>query len=191
MILISDKVLELLNKLSMFSPATYEHCVNVSKIAASFAHEIGLDEEKIEKLKIMGLLHDIGKLKVPEKILHKPGKLSKEEYEVVKNHTKYGVELLTNIGFSDSEVIYSILHHHERIDGLGYPSGLKGDLIPELVKILVICDSYDAMHSRHYNENHDMEYIKNEFIKNSGTQFDSYYTKLFLDYLDRIIQKSK
>ena len=190
--LVNDKVSYLLNKLSMFSLGTYEHCVNVSNIAVSFAHEIGLEDNEVEKLRIIGLLHDIGKLKIPDEILHKQSKLTKEEYEIIKNHTKYGVELLVSNGFSDTEVLHSILHHHERIDGLGYPSGLKGNSITKLTKIITICDSYDAMNSsRSYSENHDIEYIKNEFLENSGTQFDTYYTNLFLNYLDIIIMGLK
>ena len=192
MILNNDKIAVLLNELSLFSKMTYEHSVNVSNIASSFAQEIGLDDETIEKLIIAALLHDIGKLKIPYSILHKSSKLTNEEFEIIKKHSKYGVDLLVNKGFCDNEILDIILCHHERIDGLGYPNGIKGDSIPKLAKIITICDCYDAMRSpRSYSESHDIEYIKNEFLKNSGTQFDPYYTSLFLNYLDKTIQKSK
>ena len=186
MILDNDRIYALLRQLAVFSPETYEHCVNVSNISVSFARDIGLSNGDVEKLRIAGLLHDIGKLKIPSEILNKPSKLTKEEYEVIKNHPKYGVDLLANNGFLDKDILYLISCHHERIDGLGYPRGLKEESISELAKILIICDCYDAMRSsRNYDEGHDIEYIKKEFLENSDTQFDSRYVKLFLSYLDK------
>ena len=181
----NNKLSNLLKELYRFSPMTYEHSLNVSNLAVSFAQEIGLIDSDIEKLRIAGLLHDIGKLKIPENILNKPSKFTVEEYEIMKMHSRYGVDLLTENGFSNDEILNLILCHHERIDGQGYPNGLKDESIPQLAKIITICDSFDAMSSlRNYSDKHDMEYIIKEFLDNAGTQFDSYYANLFIQYLN-------
>lgn len=187
MTVLNDKVYSLLNELNSFSSSTYQHAMRVAIICCSFGERLGLDEEEIEKLKIGGLLHDIGKLWIPDAILNKPSKLSFEEYEIVKNHSKYGIDLLNGAGFSDQDVLDMVLHHHERIDGKGYPCGLKGNSIPKLARILSICDCFDAMRSKRlYSENKDLDYIRKELLDNSGTQFDENYVNLFLPYLDEM-----
>ena len=185
MITLNNNVYNLLKKLNTYSQATYKHSLNVANISVAFAKDLGLNEEDIEKLRIASLLHDIGKLQIPKHILHKPAKLTKEEYAIIKKHPDYGVNLLINAKFFEPEILYLILCHHERIDGLGYPNGIKGEKIPYLAKILTICDSYDAMRtSRIYKEEQNMEYIKKEFEENMGTQFDEYYTKKFLSFIE-------
>jgi len=192
MITLNNNVYNLLKKLNTYSQATYKHSLNVANISVAFAKDLGLNEEDIEKLRIASLLHDIGKLQIPKHILHKPAKLTKEEYAIIKKHPDYGVNLLINAKFFEPEILYLILCHHERIDGLGYPNGIKGEKIPYLAKILTICDSYDAMRtSRIYKEEQNMEYIKKEFEENMGTQFDPYYTKRFLEYLKEKNPKKK
>ena len=192
MIVLNYKVQLLLKKLKDFSPSTYEHSLSVAHISASFGEKIGLSLEDIEKLKIASLLHDIGKLSIPIEILNKPSKLTNDEYEIMKKHTLYAVDLLVDAGFKDKEILDLVLYHHERPDGLGYPKGLNKEFIPYLVSILSICDCYDAMKAkRSYKESKDLEYIKGEFIKKSGTQFDPDYTSLFLSYLDQIDLKQK
>lgn len=185
MIILNKKTYMLLKKLKKYSPSTYEHSIRVANISSEFAERLELDNDAIEKLKVVGLLHDIGKLSVPKKILDKPSKLTKEEYDKIKNHTTCGVALLIKSGFKDKKILNLILCHHERPDGLGYPNNLKGDTIPDLAKIIAITDCYDAMASkRPYKDSKDIEYIKNEFINNAGTQFDFNYAHLFLSYLD-------
>jgi len=183
MIKINTEVQDLLTKLAVYSPTTYIHSKNVSNLAVSFGQYLGLSENDIEKLRIAGLLHDIGKLNIPTNILHKPSKLTEEEYETIKKHPKEGVTLLVKTRLLNPEILTMIFYHHERIDGLGYPNGLKGNSIPDLVKILTICDCYEAMSAhRIYKMNEEID-IKNEFESNSGTQFDSNYTQLFLNFL--------
>ena len=193
MVNFTNNVSNLLQELKSFSKETYEHSVNVSNLAESFAQSIGLDENDIKKLKIAGLLHDIGKLNVPLEILNKPSRLTIEEYDVIKKHPDDGFKLLAGCGLED-DVLQLILCHHERIDGRGYPNHLSESDIPPLARILSICDAYDAMHSsRSYIEEDSADYIRNEFIKNSGTQFDKQYVDLFLNYIDQysINEKSK
>ena len=187
MLILDSSTQNLLNELKKFSPKTYEHSVNVSNLCDSFGKRIGLNYNEIDKLKIAALLHDIGKLRIPENILNKPSKLTDEEYKIAKKHAIYGVELLIKAGLKNKEILDIILSHHERVDGLGYPKGLKNDTIPYLSKILSICDSYDAMRfERTYKDAYDLEYIKNEFIENSGTQFDTTLVNQFLNFIDEI-----
>ena len=185
MIVLNENMHNLLMKLHEFSKETYEHSVRVSELCVSFGQSIGLLDEDIEKLKIAGLFHDIGKLCIPDHILHKPSSLTNEEYECIKTHTLQGVKLLIDANFNNKEILNMVLNHHERLDGLGYPNGIKKDDINYLTSILTICDCYDAMNSkRKYHEKMDHEYIKNELLVKSGTQFDGYYVKLFLDFIN-------
>ena len=183
--LLNENMNNLLIKLCEFSAETYLHSVRVSKLCVEFGRSIGLKDEDIEKLRIAGLFHDIGKLCIPNQIIHKAGRLSKEEYECVKMHSFLGVRLLIDAKVDDKEILDMVLKHHERPDGLGYPNGLMDDNISYLTSILTICDCYDAMNSkRQYHEKMDYEYINNELLTNSGTQFNSYYVNLFLNFID-------
>lgn len=180
----NDVISHLTKQLYFHSPKTYGHSAIVSNIATSFGKEIGLDEQEIKKLRIAGLLHDIGKLNIPSEILHKTTSLTDEEYRIVKNHPKYGIDILIDNDFIDRDIINLTLFHHERIDGKGYPFGLKGDKIPKLARILCICDSFDAMYTaRDYSQGHDLNYVIEELLKNAGTQFDEEYVNLFVDFL--------
>ena len=153
---------------------------------------IGLDDNQIEKLRIAGLLHDIGKLYVPLSILDKPAKLTDDEYNVIKRHPLYGIKLLNEANFVNNEILNMILCHHEKIDGTGYPLGLKGKSIPQLAKIITICDSFDAMHSRRvYKDADDLTFIKKELLEQAGKQFDYDYVNLFIVYLENVYLKSK
>ena len=193
--LLNENMNNLLIKLREFSAETYLHSVRVSELCVEFGRSIGLKDEDIEKLRIAGLFHDIGKLCIPNQIIHKAGRLSKKEYECVKMHSSLGVRLLIDAKVDDKEILDMVLKHHERPDGLGYPNGLMDDNISYLTSILTICDCYDAMNSkRRYHEKMDCEYINNELLTNSGTQFNSYYVNLFLNFIngmDSPIKKSK
>ena len=124
---------------------------------------------------------------IPIEILHKPDKLTNEEYEYIKQHPIMSINLLTSAGMQDTEILNLILSHHERIDGLGYPYGISNENINRLNRILTICDSYDAMrYKRSYHDSLEYEYIKNELISKSGTQFDPEYVELFIKYIDEL-----
>lgn len=182
---INNKTLAFLYTLKKLHPHTYHHSINVAKYSMILGQKIGLDNTELEKLKIAGVLHDIGKLKIPEAILHKPGKFTDEEYQIIKMHPEYGVTLLREAGFEDEEIIKIIEAHHEKIDGTGYPNNLNGQQIPFLSKIISIGDSYDAMTSnRCYREKQDNYYVRRQFVEGAGKQFDLRLCTLFLEFLD-------
>ena len=182
----------LLGKLKAFSPTTYYHSIRVSNLCVSFGKTINLGEDDIENLQVAGLLHDIGKLNIPDNILHKPSKLSIGEYQYIKRHPKYGVELLLKAGVTDLNILNLVLSHHERPDGLGYPNAIKNNDISYLANILVICDCFDAMsQKRVYKDIKDLEYIKKELLNNAGKQFDYDLVYLFMLYLDNELNKNE
>jgi len=154
---------------------------------AYYAVEIGkmfnVDGEKLEKLYWAGLLHDIGKIYVPQVILNKTDKLNESEFDVVKIHPVKGYELVREIdGFED--VALWIRHHHERWDGKGYPDGLKGEEIEFEARILCVADSYQAMRSdRPYKKGKTVEESIQELLRNAGRQFDPVIVKKFVEFL--------
>ena len=126
-------------------------------------------------------LHDIGKLKVPEKILLKPDKLTEREMEIMKNHTVWGYEKIKEMKMDDA-IAHAVLHHHERYDGKGYPEGLKGNDIPYFARIITIADAYDVMiNERVYKKSLSVEEALKELKNNAGTQFDPTLVNLFID----------
>lgn len=139
----SMSILTLLSNMRSYDDETYAHCVNVSLICNIFAKWLRLSEEEIKTATMCGLLHDIGKLAVPEEILKKPGKLTNDEYTVIKDHSKAGYEILRKNGVSP-HICNAALLHHERSDGSGYPLHLKSEQIDPYAKIVAIADVYDA-----------------------------------------------
>lgn len=189
---LNTETLKLLYLLKQNHPHTYLHSINVANYSVLLGQKLGLDNESIERLKIIGLLHDIGKLNIPNDILKKPGKLTDEEFEVMKSHPVYSVELLKRAGFTNEEVLRSIKAHHERIDGTGYPEGLSKDQIPFLSKIITVTDSFEAMTSnRCYRSRQDLNYARNELIKGAGKQFDLEFVNVFIDLLNNRMSKEK
>jgi len=134
-------------------PTTAIHSINVANYAMGIAGELGLDQKEIEWLRIAGLLHDVGKIGVAEHVLTKPGRLSDDEYEVMKTHAAYSRKILAEIEFTDDlkgmDVVAAA--HHERLDGSGYPDGLTAERIPLRARILAVADVFDALtQHRHY-----------------------------------------
>lgn len=162
---------------------TFQHSTNVSQYAVLLAQKLGLSRDDIQTVKVAGLLHDIGKIGIPESILKKAGKLTNEEYEIMKSHVEKSIEMihyLPNMNY----VIPAVVAHHERYDGKGYPRGLKGEEIPLLGRILAVCDSFDAMISkRAYKEPLSVEYAMGELEKNKGTQFDPKVADAFIELI--------
>lgn len=145
--------------------------------------KVNLPDDQIRLLQIGGLFHDIGKIGVPDNILLKESKLTEIEYSEIKNHPSIGVHILSTATIF-KDIIPIIKHHHERYDGHGYPSQLKGNNIPYLARITTIADSFDAMSSkRTYRDSLPLETVIAEFEKCKGTQFDPELTDLFLDIL--------
>jgi len=165
-------------------PYTRGHSDRVGYISALIARELKLSEDEIERIRLGGSFHDIGKIGIKDSILTKPGKLTEEEYEEIKKHPVIGYELLEkNNIFKD--VLMAIRNHHERYDGKGYPDGLRGDEIPLIAKIVALADSFDAMMSkRSYREKLELEYTVNEIKKNKGIQFDPVVAEAFIRLIE-------
>lgn len=163
---------------------TFEHSHKVSEYAVILASELGLPKHDVEKVKQAALLHDIGKIGIPESILGKHGRLTYEEYEVMKTHVVKSIQMIHFLP-NMNDIIPAVISHHERYDGKGYPRGLKGDEIPVLGRILTICDCYDAMVSkRPYKTELPVEYAIDELHKHSGTQFDPDMAKVFVSLIE-------
>lgn len=161
------------------------HAAQVATYAVAIAQELALPEDRVEAIRQSALLHDIGKIAIPEAILHKPSKLTTLEYEFLKKHTDIGADFIeTSHGLR--HLAPFIRHHHERWDGRGYPSGLAGEAIPLEARILNVCDSVEAMASdRPYSRAMSVDEIIKEVIRCSGAQFDPTVAKAFVRIAER------
>lgn len=163
---------------------TYGHSENVSNYSVALAKAAGFDEEQIETVRSAGLLHDIGKIGVPEAILTKTTPLTPEEFEIMKRHVDISITIIKHVP-NLVKVIPAIMCHHERYDGKGYPRGIKGESIPIEGRCLAIVDAFDAMTTdRPYRKALSMEDALKELEKNKGTQFDPVLTKIFIKLFD-------
>lgn len=154
-------------------PYTQGHSARVSANAAAIARRLGLPPRDVERIRRAGLLHDIGKIGVRDAVLLKPGKLTPEEWEALKQHTSIGARIVAESG-AMTELLAAIRHHHERIDGRGYPAGLKGDAIPLDARILAVADAFDAMTSdRAYQRARPPEQALLELRRVAGAQVDA------------------
>ena len=161
-------------------PYTNGHSNRVAQYTRLIAEEMGFDGEELDRIYYVALLHDCGKIGVPDNILGKPGRLTDEEFEIIKSHTTHGSEILSHFK-SLPNVNEGARFHHERYDGKGYPEGLKGEDIPLIARMICVADSYDAMNSnRVYRKKLTKEDIINEIEKNKGTQFDPAIADVFL-----------
>ena len=148
------------------------------------AQELGLSENECENLRRSALLHDIGKIGIPDNILNKPDRLTDEEYAVMKSHVTRGAEILKDFTLIDN-VVEGARYHHERYDGRGYPDGLKGEEIPLYGRIIGVADAFDAMTAnRVYRKQMDFGYVFNEMRKGRGTQFDPQIVDILLRLID-------
>lgn len=138
------QIFDMLHSLREFDDMTYAHSFNVALIASIIGQWLRFSDSDVKTLMLSGLLHDIGKVNIPDEILNKPGKLTKEEFDIVKRHVNTGYELLKEQNI-DNRIKEACLFHHEKCDGSGYPFGLKSDKIPVFAKIISIADIYDAM----------------------------------------------
>ena len=164
---------------------TRGHSDRVSRGSVMIAREIGMHGERVEAIRYAGMLHDVGKLGVPTKVLQKTGKLTEEEYAAIQLHPMRGLDIVREIGFLD-EALAGIMHHHERIDGRGYPMGLAGDEIPEFARVLAVADAFDSMTStRSYRGARPVAEAIEELRKWSGTQFDPAFVDAFVAALKR------
>jgi HD-GYP domain-containing protein (c-di-GMP phosphodiesterase class II) len=156
------------------------HSTRLAEWAVRIGRDLGLDDDCLRDLEAAAILHDIGKIGVPDAILRKPAKLTDEEYEVIKKHPEYGWAVLRAVpGFE--RVSLFVLHHHEAFDGKGYPAGLRGDEIPIGSRIVSVMDSFDAMvSSRPYRKGLPLEEAIRRLEADTGKQFDPIVTPKFI-----------
>ncbi len=160
---------------------TVGHSERVTAYAMQIGEEMGFLGEGMADVQLAGLLHDVGKIGVPEQVLNKPGKLTDEEFAIIRQHPEIGANIIQNI--ADTDVVVRIVrHHHEKFDGSGYPEGLAGEAIPMEARILAVADAYDAMTSnRPYRRVLDPDQMVAEFERHAGTQFDPAVTEVFVE----------
>ena len=188
-----EMVFALVQAIETRDPCTKGHSLQVANIAVELTKILGNSERELELIRYAGLLHDVGKIAVPETILNKPFSLNEEEWKVMKKHPVISAEIVRPIK-DLGEIERWILYHHERWDGTGYPEGLKGREIPFFSRILAICDTYSAMVSdRPYRKGLTDESAREEIKKFSGKQFDPEIVEIFLtlskEFLKRLIEK--
>ncbi len=163
---------------------TSGHSRRVAEYSRKIAARMGKSEEVLDDIYYTGLLHDVGKIRVPVEIINKPGKLTDEEYDIIKIHPVTGYHILRSIS-ENSSIAIAAKYHHERYDGKGYPNGLSGTNIPEIARILCVADSYDAMTSnRSYRNALSQDVVRSEIEKGKGTQFDPYIADIMLQLID-------
>ena len=174
----------LVNAIDAKDKYTHGHSSRVAQYSRMIAEIMGKSEDECQEVYYAALLHDVGKIGIPKEIINKEGKLTKEEYEVIKQHPVFGKQILSSI----SEYPYLSIcanHHHERYDGKGYPEKLKGEDIPEIARIVAVADAYDAMTSkRSYRDPIPQQKVREEFVKGSGIQFDPDFSKIMLHLID-------
>lgn len=164
---------------------TRGHCMRVSKASAMIARELGLNAERVHTIRYAGMLHDVGKLGVPTKVLQKSGRLTEEEFAAIQLHPMRGYEIVREIGFLD-EALAGIMHHHERMDGRGYPMGLAGEEIPEFARIISVADAFDCMTStRSYRKARSIAEAVAELRRCAGPQFDPRMVDALIAAVDR------
>lgn len=164
---------------------TRGHSERVGRASTLIARELSMGEERVEALRFAGILHDVGKLGVPTRLLRKDGPLTSEERRAIELHPEYGHEMVRGIGFLE-EARAAILHHHERLDGSGYPYGLVGAQIPEFARVVAVADAFDAMTStRSYRRARPVSAALTELGQCAGTQFDPRMVRALCGALER------
>ena len=175
----------MINALDTKSPWTKGHSERVSKYSEQIAIEMQIDEEDVRDIKLAGLLHDIGKIGTYDHLLEKTGKLTRQEFAIVKKHPEQGANILKDIKQLDNIVPY-IKHHHEKFDGKGYPNNLCSSDIPLGARILHVADSFDSMTSdRPYRKSPGIKFALRELDQNKGKQFDNEVVEAFVNTLNK------
>lgn len=168
---------------------TKGHSDRVSYYSVQLGKKLGLSPKELEILRVSGLFHDIGKIGISDAILTKPGKLTDEEYNEIKKHPVIGYNIISS-SFMLKDILPNVKYHHERIDGKGYPEGLKGDEIPYMARILAVCDTYDALTSnRAYRPGMDLDKALSILKEVRGTQLEAKYVDAFVELIKENKQK--
>ena len=182
--LFEETALALANAIDAKDKYTHGHSIRVAEYSKRIAELSGKGEQECEEIYYAGLLHDVGKIGVPEAVITKEGRLTDEEFEAIKKHSAKGAEILKNI----TEYPYLSIgahYHHERYDGKGYPEKLVGTDIPDIARIIAVADAYDAMTSlRSYRKTIPQQKVREELISCSGTQFDPEYANIMIHMID-------
>lgn len=182
---ILQSIMAIANTIDAKDAYTKGHSERVAEYSAVIAKEMGWEDEEVQLLYNIALLHDIGKIGIPDSILNKPGRLTDEEFAIIKQHTVTGGEILKDI-HSMQNAFIAARYHHERYDGKGYPSRLKGEEIPLYARVIAVADAYDAMTSnRVYRKKLSNQIVIDELKKGMGTQFDPKIAGVFIDILTR------
>lgn len=180
----SYSVFDMLHNMREFDDATYVHCLNVSLICTVFAKWLKLPPEDVRLASICGLLHDIGKLKIPEEIITKPARLTDQEYSIIKKHTIEGYNILKNQDI-DEHIKNAALMHHEKYDGTGYPLGLRGNKIDFFARLVAIADVYDATTSARVYRGPLCPFKVIELFEQEG--YDKYDAHMIITFLENIV----
>ena len=177
-------VITLANAIDAKDKYTNGHSARVEKYSMMIGRRMGYDDEMLSQLSYAAMLHDVGKIGIPDSIINKPTELTDAETEVVKKHPQIGSEILKQITELPN-IAHGARWHHERYDGKGYPDGLMGEEIPQIARVIGVADAYDAMsHDRTYRKRLTGEQIRDEFINNKGKQFDPVIVGVFLQIMD-------
>jgi len=189
--LLMDSALSLAEAVDAKDHYTGKHSKMVSKYSILVAEKLNFTEEEKNKLRIGALLHDCGKIGIPDNIINKPDKLSDDEFEIIKNHTLLGNNIIKHIT-NDIKIIHCVRSHHERWDGKGYPDGLSGSSIDLFARIVCVADVYHSMTSdRPYREALSDEKVIEEFIKGKGTQFDPMLVDIVVEMIKESLSYTK
>ncbi|EOD00571.1 HD-GYP domain-containing protein [Caldisalinibacter kiritimatiensis] len=182
----NNNILGRLRRLKENDDYTFSHSLNVSMLATMVGKWLNYSKVELKQLALAGLFHDIGKMKIPQDIINKPGKLTEKEFEIIKKHTIYGYNILNNtIGISKN-IALGALQHHEREDGSGYPLRVKSEKIHEFAKIIAVCDIFDAMTSdRVYKEKESPFTVAELINNNSFGVLDPRISFLFLNNISK------
>jgi putative two-component system response regulator len=163
---------------------TNGHSSRVAQYSREIARRAGYDRDQLEDIYMMGLLHDVGKIGIPDAVINKPARLTDEEYALIKTHPVMGAKILGKIK-EMPKLANGARWHHERFDGKGYPDGISGENIPEDARIIAVADAYDAMSShRSYRKSLSQEIVRAEIEKGKGTQFDPRFASIMLEMID-------
>ena len=180
----TETALSLATAIDAKDTCTHGHSIRAATYARRIARAARKTEAECNNIYLAALLHDVGKIGIPDNLINKRGNLTEEEFEILRTHTLIGKQILQNI--TEVPVIADgAYYHHERFDGQGYPNGLAGTDIPEIARIITVADAYDAMTSkRSYRTPYTQDIVRSEFEKGRGTQFDPTFTDIILKMID-------
>lgn len=178
--MVDETVAAFVQSLHAIDGSTADHSQQVAEYAVAIARELKLEPDRVEQVRRAALLHDVGKLVIPKEILNKPGPLNPDEWEVIRRHPEESERIVGRIESLQS-LLPAVRHHHERVDGRGYPDGIKGAAVPLEARIITVADAFDAMTSRRaYRAPLSEEEAVEQLLQNAGSQFDPLVVDAFL-----------